>query len=143
MEHPKAIGDRSTLAVMLALHRAGYKILVPFGENCRYDLVIDEGKALPARSVQNRPSAVRRGEILSLQYLRASPKPKVIRREYVDEIDLFGVYCPETGGVYLVPISEMSLRRQGTLRVEPSRNGQSKKIRFAATYEVANFGPET
>jgi PD-(D/E)XK endonuclease len=38
MEHPKAKGDRTTLAVMLALREAGYAVLVPFGENTRCDL---------------------------------------------------------------------------------------------------------
>jgi hypothetical protein len=35
MEHPKAIGDRTTLAVMLALQGAGFDVLLPFGENTR------------------------------------------------------------------------------------------------------------
>ena len=38
-EHPKLIGDRTTLAVMLALIDAGLDVSVPFGENSRYDLV--------------------------------------------------------------------------------------------------------
>ena len=46
MEHPKAIGDRSTLAIMIALQSAGYTVLLPFGENTRYDLVIDDGARL-------------------------------------------------------------------------------------------------
>ena len=37
MEHPKDIGDRTTLAVMLALREVGFAVLVPFGENTRYD----------------------------------------------------------------------------------------------------------
>lgn len=44
MEHPKAKGDRTTLAVMLAFQSLGYTLLVPFGENTRYDLVIDRGE---------------------------------------------------------------------------------------------------
>jgi hypothetical protein len=36
MEHPKAIGDRTTLAVITALNALGYPILLPFGENTRY-----------------------------------------------------------------------------------------------------------
>jgi PD-(D/E)XK endonuclease len=46
MEHPKDVGDKSTLAIMLALRERGYWVLVPFGENTRYDLVIDDGCAL-------------------------------------------------------------------------------------------------
>jgi hypothetical protein len=143
MEHPKTIGDRSTLAVMLALHRAGYELLVPFGENCRYDLVIDEGGRF--QRVQCKTGRLRSGAVRfkACSTYAHHPNPKLTRRDYMDEIDLFGVYCPETGGVYLVPITEMLLRRHGTLRIEAARNGQSKKIRLAATYEVANFGPET
>jgi hypothetical protein len=32
MEHPKAIGDRSQLAIMVALDRVGYPVFLPFGE---------------------------------------------------------------------------------------------------------------
>ena len=46
MDHPKDTGDRTQLAIMLALRDAGYAVLVPFGENTRYDLVIDDGKSL-------------------------------------------------------------------------------------------------
>jgi hypothetical protein len=44
VEHPKDKGNRTTLAVMLALQDAGYAVLTPFGENTRYDLVIDDGQ---------------------------------------------------------------------------------------------------
>jgi hypothetical protein len=42
MEHPKTKGDRSTLAIMYGLRENGYDLLVPFGENTRYDLVLDD-----------------------------------------------------------------------------------------------------
>lgn len=54
MEHPKAKGDRTTLAVMLALHEVGVAFAVPFGENTRYDLIIEAGGATCARAVQDR-----------------------------------------------------------------------------------------
>jgi hypothetical protein len=42
VEHPKLVGDRTTLAVIAGLRSAGYDVLLPFGENTRYDLVIDD-----------------------------------------------------------------------------------------------------
>jgi hypothetical protein len=42
MEHPKAIGDHTTLAVMLALQANSTPFFLPFGENTRCDVVIDE-----------------------------------------------------------------------------------------------------
>jgi hypothetical protein len=54
VRHPKDVGDRSTLAIMAALQACGYAVLMPFGENTRYDLVIDSGARLIARAVQDR-----------------------------------------------------------------------------------------
>jgi hypothetical protein len=64
MEHPKAVGDRCTLAVMMALQALGLPFSVPFGENTRYDLVIDEGDRL-AR-VQCKSGRLRNGAAVYL-----------------------------------------------------------------------------
>jgi hypothetical protein len=49
------------------------------------------------------------------------------------------VYCPETGGVYFIPIDELPNRRQYRVRVSAPRNNQTKGIRLAAAYEVARI----
>jgi hypothetical protein len=41
LTHPKATGDRSTLAVMVALYENEIPFLLPLGENMRYDLVLE------------------------------------------------------------------------------------------------------
>jgi hypothetical protein len=61
MEHPKAIGDRSTLAVMTALESEGFKVLLPFGENVRYDLVVDDRGRLSR--VQCKTGRLRSGAV--------------------------------------------------------------------------------
>jgi hypothetical protein len=138
MEHPKEIGDRSTLAAMLALKAAGYALLVPSGENTRYDLVADDGIVL-AR-VQCKTGRLRGGAIVfSVTSTYGHHRnPATARRAYRGEIDYFAVYFPETAGVYLVPIDDVvDTRTSATLRVDPSRNGQKKRIRHAADYEIA------
>jgi PD-(D/E)XK endonuclease len=139
VDHPKAIGDRTTLAVMLALREIGYAVLVPFGENTRYDLVIDDGHTLSR--VQCKTGRLRLGSIVFATCSRDAhhPKPKVIQRQYQGQVDYFGVYCPQTGGTYLVPIEQVPTRRAAVLRVLPSRNRQRKKIRWAADYEIAEI----
>src|SRR3954447_15444538 len=109
MEHPKDIGDHTTLAVILALRRAGYAIFMPFGENTRADLVIDDGENL-AR-VQCKTGRLRQGAVrfrVCSTYAH-HPHPKVIRRHYLDDVQFFAVHCPETSGVYLVPIGSSRL----------------------------------
>jgi hypothetical protein len=136
MEHPKEIGDRSTLAVMTALESEGLTILLPFGENVRYDLVIDDGKRLSR--VQCKTGRLRTGAVRfnACSFYGHHANPLSLSRDYLGEIDYFAVYCPETTGVYLIPIEDIPLRRQGALRVDPPRNGQRRGIRFAIDYEI-------
>jgi hypothetical protein len=139
MRHPKSIGDRTTLAVMLALVEAEIPVSVPFGENCRYDLVIDRGGRL--LRVQCKTGRLRSGAV---QFATAStyghlPSPRETRRDYVGQIDAFAVHCPETRTVYLVPIDDVSSRSSAHLRVSPPRNSQRRRIRSAADYEIGTI----
>ena len=141
MEHPKDVGDRSTLAIMLALRAHGYGVYTPFGENTRCDLIIEDGEAL--LRVQCKTGRLINGAIAfptCSSYLH-HPHPKISHRNYVGEVDYFGVFCQETGGVYLVPIEDVPTRSFARLRVEPSRNGQHRFVRNAAPYEVASRQP--
>ena len=138
MEHPKRIGDRSTLAVMLALHDAGFDLLLPFGENTRYDLVVVLDSRLVR--VQCKTGRLRNGAVFfaPCSAYGHHRNPQVHRRDYADQIDYFAVYCPETGGVYFIPIEDVPSNSSAALRVTPALNGQAKKIRLASTYEVAS-----
>jgi hypothetical protein len=137
MDHPKAVGDRTALATMLALSEAGFAVSVPFGENTRYDLIADDGVRL--RRVQCKTGRLRSGAI---RFAVCSCyghhfRPGNARRDYHGEVDDFAVYCPDNQRVYLVPIGDLPVTTQAALRVEPTRNRQAKRIRMAAAYELA------
>jgi hypothetical protein len=137
MEHPKVVGDRTTLAVIAALDAAGYDVLLPFGENTRYDLVIDDGDRLQrvqCKTGRLRDSAVRFPTCSTYAHHRSATNP---RRDYFGQIDYFAVYCRETGSVYLVPIEDLTNRTSAALRVDPARNSQVRRIRPAANYRIA------
>jgi hypothetical protein len=124
MSHPKDVGDRTTLAVMAALREAGFLISVPFGENTRYDLVIDDGVRLGR--VQCKTGRLRCGAVRFAAFSTYAhhPKPRVVRRSYLGQIDYWGVHCPDTDRVYLIPLADAALRRQIARRVDPPRNNQ-------------------
>lgn len=136
MEHPKDVGDRTTLAIMLALHDSGYQVAMPFGENTRYDLIVDDGDRL--LRVQCKTGRMRLGavEFATASSYAHHPNEKPTQRHYRGQVDHFAVHCRETGGVYLVPIGELPLDR-AYLRVAAPRNGQRRRIRFARDYEIA------
>jgi PD-(D/E)XK endonuclease len=122
---------------MATLHSLGFLVLLPFGENSRYDLVIDNGSEL--WRVQCKTGRLRNG---SIRFKTCSSyahhrDPAMQTRHYQGEIDYFGVHCPETGAVYLIPISELDAKHTATLRSTPARNNQRKRVRAAKDYEVA------
>lgn len=139
MEHPKDIGDRSTLAIMYGLRTLGYELLVPFGENTRYDVVIDDGVTLSR--VQCKTGRLRNGVVMfkTSSTYRHHPHPKIIKRDYHGEVDFFAVFCPQTGSIYLIPIEDLPNRSEACLRVVPTLNGQARRVRNAAQYEIARL----
>ena len=142
-EHPKTIGDRSALAVMMALQETGIPFLVPFGENSRYDFVLELGAHL-AR-VQCKTGRLRRGAVVfrtcSSYAHHLSQKHR--SRDYLGQVDYFVVYCPETTGVYLIPMTNLETRCMASLRIEPPRNNQRRFIPLAADYEIAKVSVVT
>jgi hypothetical protein len=138
--HPKAVGD-ATEAMVLARLVAAYpdaEILLPFGENSRYDLALDTGDKFIR--VQCKTGRLWNGAIRfnACSYTYHHPNNRGTREykhHYRGQADYFGIYCPETDGVYLVPVEEVG-RNTGSLRVYPSRNNQVQKIRWARDFEV-------
>jgi hypothetical protein len=136
MEHPKDIGDRSALAIAIALQGIGHAVYLPFGENTRADFIIDDGTRL-AR-VQCKTGRLRRGVVqfkTCSSYAHHS-NPGSIARDYLGQIEYFAIYCPETSGIYLIPIEDVTSRWTGTLRVTEARNGQKLRVRYAKDYEI-------
>jgi hypothetical protein len=142
VEHPKDIGDGSTLAIMAALRETGVALYVPFGENTRCDLILDDEGELVR--VQCKTGRLREGAIrfAVCSCYGHHRNPQTSRRNYEGEVDYFAVYCPETTGVYMVPIDDVPLKATAYLRVEPPRNNQSKRIRYAADYQIARVTTE-
>lgn len=139
MRHPKDIGDESTLSIIYALRLAGFGVLMPFGENTRYDLVTDDGTSL--RRVQCKTGRLREGAVrfrTSSSYAH-HPNPKVLRRDYHGQVDDFAVLCRQLGAVYLIPIEDLPMKEAAALRVEPARNNQRARVRLAAQYEIARI----
>src|SRR5262245_23409749 len=134
---PNLIGAISQAKVMAALVEAGKVVLAPCVNVVRYDLVIEEQGQF--YRVQCKTGRLFRGAIYFRPHsLRAAKRETGWVRRVIDynvHVDYFGVYCPDNGGVYLVPIADTSLRCC-SLRVTPAKNNQSKRVRWAKDYEV-------
>ena len=56
---------------------------------------------------------------------------------YEGRADVFGVYFPMNQQVYVIPVG--TLRTECRLRLEPTRNNQKRRVRFAEDYEVGRW----
>ena len=131
--HPVDVGHRTEGAILSELVRRGYGVLVPFGVNQRYDLVIDiEGQFLRAQCKTGR---LRRGVVEFPTRSVRSNRTRTFMRGYNGDADIFLVYCHETARIYSVPVEEAP-RGQMYLRVDPTGNGQVHGVRWAKDYEL-------
>lgn len=131
--HPVDVGHRAEAAILSALVQRGYRVLLPFGVNQRYDLVLEcEGRFL---KVQCKTGRLRDGVVrVSTQSIQSNTRG-TRTRSYTGEVDLFIVYCTDNEGIYVVPADEVPARGMH-LRVDPPRNGQSKHVRWAKQYQL-------
>ena len=133
LQNSKAVGDITQSQVMAALLRRGKKVLMPFGDNSRYDPVVEE-RGLFTR-IQCKTGKFDRGAVVfsvaSSQYRRGGK-----RQDYRGQIDAFGVFCPDNEKVYIIPIDDLPLAREAKLRLTSPGNSQFKGIRWAAKYEI-------
>lgn len=141
-ENSKRRGDIAEAYIIARLLEVGYYILKPVGDNCRYDLVIEDNEG-HLWKVQCKLGWIDKrysgcfifATVSSYAHTRAGQRAGYGSRGYVGEIDYFAVYCKETKGVYLIPIQDAPTARM-CLRFNATRNGQTKGIRWAKDYEL-------
>lgn len=129
---PKSKGELSEGMVLAALLRAGKVVLQPFGDNQRYDLVIDEnGVFVRIQCKTGKLSSD--GSFLIFSTCSSQNHREMGKQDYRGQIELFGVYSPELDKVYFVPVDQVGLR-SACLRIKPTANKQNKGVRLASDF---------
>src|ERR671922_321834 len=128
---PKTVGERSEAMVLAEVLKQGLPVLIPFGDNQRYDLVVDTAQGFIR--VQVKTAVYQRGAVCFWSCSSQAHRGRG-RTGYQGEADVFGVYCPFLERVYFIPVAAVP-ERQVVLRAEPTRNRQVKNVRRAAQYE--------
>ena len=133
MADTKQTGDRAEAQILAALVKRGDKVLIPFGDNFRYDLLIDNQDGTFSR-VQCKSGVYREGCVRfkahsTHHHRNGSPKT------YVGGADLFGVYCHDLGTCYLVPVDSV-VTTIPYLRVDPRRGKGGAASKYASSFEI-------
>jgi hypothetical protein len=133
----KRKGDSSEAFVLSKLVDAGISVLIPWGDNARFDLVAVIRNTF--LRIQCKTGRLRGGYIVFSAYGVGRGGKR--HRYGPDEIDYYGVRCFENSGVYLIPHSEAGSSPLPQFRVEMPRPGstggrQTARIRWASKYEA-------
>jgi hypothetical protein len=131
---PSQKGAAAEAAITARAIELGLVVLRPLCEGGRYDLIIDLEPEL--LRVQCK-SAQRRGGVLAVGLCTSRFTPAgYVRTTYTaSEIDAIGAYSPDLGRCFLIPIADVADGRGIHLRLEPTRNNQAKRVRWARDYD--------
>jgi hypothetical protein len=137
MAPTKVKGDLAELKVAADLVAKGYRVAIPFGEDCDYDLIVERDGQL--ERVQVKYSTPKRGVLAVKCQSHSLTNGKVRRtKQYTPaNVDWIAVYDPVASRCYYVPSAELGAtgRRELDLRLSPTRNSQRIGIHYARDYE--------
>lgn len=130
--HTKDKGDIGVLKAQADLAEQGFMVLRPLTEHAPFDLVAYRKRTFSR--VQVRYRSVSKNGDLRVAFKTIWNDKNGTHRRATDkrEVDLFCVYCPETDECYYFDPSQFG--RSLSLRVDAPKNGQKRKIKFAADY---------
>lgn len=129
----KDVGERSEAMVMAALLRSGKVVLQPFGDNQRYDLVVDDGGGKFSR-IQVKTGKLKAG-IIEFSTCSSYAHRGRGRKGYNGECEFFCMYCPQLDKVYIIPVDETP-SGSCRFRISKPRGGVREGTKFAVDYEL-------
>src|SRR5207302_1528171 len=133
---PSQKGAVAEAAITSAAIQLGFVVLRPACEGGRYDLAIDMDPAL--LRVQCKLARRLDGVLsVNLQTCRYTPRGYVRTSYATNEIDAVAAYSPHLNSCFLIPIDEAAGRRVIHLRLDPTKNNQAERIKWARDYEFA------
>jgi hypothetical protein len=130
--HTKDKGDLGVLKAQIDLFEQGFTILVPLTEHGPFDLVAyREGEF---KRVQVKYRALDRFGKLDVKFSTCWADKNGTHTSAIDksEVDLYCIYCPDTDECYYLHPKKFG--SNASLRVKAPKNGQLKRINFAADH---------
>ena len=128
MKDTNTKGSVTEARVLASLTAGGYTVSIPFGV-AKYDLVVDMDGQL--KKVQCKTGRLRKSGVQFNAYSVGRDGASV---PYPD-CDFFGVYCPDTDEVYIVPVDIVG-HTKVTLRVDPIRSAREYKTNWARDFRL-------
>lgn len=126
----KQKGDIAEAFITFLLKQNGFNVLIPWGEDGRYDIVAEKNGIF--KRIQVKYVTPKNG-VLEVA-IRSSNNFNIIHYS-PNDLDIIAAYNPENNKAYFIPINTIKNRRVCKLRLRPTKNKQKKKIVLASKYE--------
>ena len=139
MINTKILGNTTEMECMLECTKLGIQVSIPFGEDSRYDFIMDyNGNLYKIQCKHCSEIFDNDGKVTAIKFktVRQSGSNASLhtRTKYTkNEIDYFATSYE--GRCYLVPVEQCSILK--LLRIIPPKNGQTKGISFLKDYELS------
>jgi hypothetical protein len=130
----KQKGDLAELMVAADLRRRGYRICFPYGEDCDYDLVVERHGVLERVQVKYTYSNGSTVTVRCRSHSLTNGRIRTTKHCTAKTVDWIAVWDAAAAITYYVPSSVFDGHGELTLRVTPTRNGQSLRVRPAADF---------
>ena len=128
---PKEKGNLTELQCLVAFAEQGLKVSIPYGENCRYDFILDvNGTLLKIQCKTSHLITSEDGFEFRCRSINSTRKGIFETRYTKEDIDYFATYFE--GQCYLVPVEECGAAK--VLRFNYPKNGQKRGISLAKNY---------
>lgn len=128
----KHLGAQTELQCMTYLHGLGYNISIPYGDNARYDFILDVNHKL--YKIQCKTSSrVEEGVYrFKTNTTQINTKGCYTNNYNEEDVDFFSTFISDK--CYLIPLSHTSKGGHKVMRFVKPKNNQVKGITFATEY---------
>ena len=134
----KILGNTTEMECMLEFMKLGYQVSIPFGEDSRYDFIVDINNKFYRIQCKHSSPIIDNDIVTAINFKTVRQSGNKAnhwtRTKYTtDEIDYFATSY--AGKCYLVPVEQCSSEKK--LRITLPKNGQVKGISFLKDYELS------
>lgn len=131
MSITKQKGEIAEAFVTYLLKQHGFNVLIPWGEDNKYDLVSEKNGIF--KRIQVKYSTPKNGTVEVR--IRSCNNYNIIHYSPKD-IDIIAVYSSNQRKVYFIPLKGIKNRSICKLRLVPTKNKQKKYVVMASNYEA-------
>jgi len=124
--HAKQVGNIGEMKIATELMRMGYYVFTELGDICKADLMVMDEDYVPYK-VQVKSYSSENGRV-NISNKKSGPNYKF--RYERKHIDIYALYVYDQNLCLYIPATHFDNASSMRIRLEPSKNGQTKGINF-------------